>query len=249
MKFIKIVLLSLALFSTASCITYQMIPVESNGNDVRTNRGSQILISEHPEIIIASSAEVTRQRIYLHLLVKNKSDHYITVDDNDVKLLEWNTGSGTQALYVYHAEEYYKKRRTQIITGQVLMIVSAAMSSYNAGTSTYRSNGSFNYSGYGRNGYYSGFGSYTGTTTVYNSAQAAYERDIAFSNAQNYIHGGNAELEYLRNALFYPSEIPPNGEYYGLVVAEMGSTTESQMEYRITIAGEEFILRFNKQTY
>ena len=249
MKYVSVILTLILVLLFSSCVSYQMIPVESEDTTIRTNRGSQILMSSRDAITVAASAEITGKKIYLHLLVKNNTDQFSEVNDDDVKLVEWSEETGTRSLYVYHADEYYQKRRKEIITGQVLMAISAALSSFNAGYSTYNTYGNYNYSGYGRSGYYSGFGSYTGTTTVYSSAQAALEREIAFSRAQNYINGGNAELEYLKNALFYPSEIPPHGEYYGIIVAEMGSSSSSQMEYRLVIAGERMVLRFNKEEY
>jgi hypothetical protein len=249
MKYVSVILAAALVLLFTSCVSYQMIPVQSEDTTIRTNRGSQILISSRDDITVAASAEVTGNRIYLHLLVGNNSDQFSRVNDDSVELVEWSTESQRRSLHVYHADEYYQKRRKEIITGQVLMIASAALSSFNAGYSTYNTYGNYNYSGYGRGGYYSGFGSYSGTTTVYNPAQAALEREIAFSRAQNYINGSNSELEYLKNALFYPSEIPPHGEYYGIVVAEMGSSSSSQMEYTLAVAGERMVLRFNKEAY
>jgi hypothetical protein len=249
MKYVSAMAALIVVLLFSSCVSYQMIPVESEDTIIRTNRGSQILISSRDVITVAASAEITEKKVYLHLLVKNNTDQFCGVNDADVKLIEWSEETGTRSLYVYHADEYYQKRRKEIITGQVLMAISAALSSFNAGYSTYNTYGNDNYSGYDRSGYYSGFGSYTGTATVYSSSQAALEREIAFSRAQNYINGGNAELEYLKNTLFYPSEIAPHDEYYGIIVAEMGATSSSQMEYTIVIAGERIVLRFNKEDY
>jgi len=249
MKYVSIILALIFIMMISACVSYQMIPMESEDTSIRTNRGSQILMSSRDAITVAASAEIAEKKAYLHLLVKNNTDQFCYVNDNEVNLVELSEETGTRSLHVYHADEYYQKRRKEIITGQVLMAISAALSSVNAGYSTYNTYGNYSYHGYGRSGYYSGFGSYTGTATVYSSSQAALEREIAFSRAQNYINGGNAELEYLKNTLFYPSEIPPHGEYYGIIVSEMGGSSSSQMEYKLVIAGESMVLRFNKEAY
>ena len=73
------------------------------------------------------------------------------------------------------------------------------------------------------------------------------EREIAFSNVREYINGTNAELDYLQNTLFYPSDVDSNGEYFGIIVADLGKAANAEMTLSIDFAGVPFKFTFQKQ--
>jgi len=187
---------------------------------------------------VAVSTEINGGLIYFKLYVKNYRSEAVSVDDSTVMLEE----SGLP-LKVYHAEEYYKKRHNEIVAGAVLMAVSAAMSTANAGYST-----STTYGSYSRNDYYhNSRGTYTSTTTTYDPTAAAIERDIAFSNVSQFAKGGRAELDFLKSSLFFPSDIEPNGEYFGIIVADFGRRESSTMDLTISFGGASFSFTFDKE--
>jgi hypothetical protein len=185
--------------------------------------------------------------VYFQLIVRNLTDHSIYVDDSKISLTE----SAPQWIFpanvkVYDADEYLRIRQKQILAGQVMMAVAAGIATMDAGRSTTYTYGYYREYGYGRRSYYRGFGTYSYTTYTYDSARAAYERDIAFSNVRDYVNGTNRELDYLKDTLFFPSDIDVNGEYYGLVVADLGDPTDAMMKLRIEFEREHFDFNFQK---
>jgi hypothetical protein len=234
--------------SLFSCATYRLLPQEDLDNTIKYTRGTQVLYALKDQIGVAITSEVNVDRIYFQLVVRNFRDSSLYLDDSSVKLSEIDaTEAAPVDLKVYRADEYYQLRRKQIVTAQVLMAVSAAMSTANAGNSTSYTRGNYSAYGHTRNNYYRGYGSYSSTTYTYDSAKAAMEREIAFSNVRDYVNGTNAELDYLHNTLFYPSDIDSNGEYFGIVVAELGKAANTQMTLRMNFAGVPFKCTFQKQ--
>ena len=73
------------------------------------------------------------------------------------------------------------------------------------------------------------------------------EREIAFSNVREYINGTNAELDYLQNTLFYPSDVDSNGEYFGIIVADFGKAADTEMTLNMDFGGVPFRFTFQKQ--
>ena len=123
------------------------------------------------------------------------------------------------------------------------------MSTANAGysrTTTTVTTGRYTSYGPGRRSYYRGFQTTTYTTTTYDSALAEYQREVAFSNVRDYINGTNRELDYLKDTLFFPTDIDPHGEYYGLVVAQMGEEAESLMKLSVDFDAMHFDFNFRK---
>ena len=229
-----------AILLVSSCMTYRLTPLTDYETSVTLNRGIPMASAVKDEIGVAVSAEVKRNLIYFKVYVKNFRQDLIRVDDSSASLVE----NGSNSLKVYGADEYYKQRQGQIITGEVLMVLSAALSAANAGYSRSTTYGNYSYS---RNNYYRVYGTYSATTYTYDSAAAAMQRDVAFSNVNQYINGGTAELEFLKNALFYPSDVEANGDYYGIIVAELGEVTASAMDFSITLGGSKFRFKFNKE--
>jgi predicted peptidase len=73
------------------------------------------------------------------------------------------------------------------------------------------------------------------------------EREIAFANVRDYVNGTNMELEYLQNTLFYPSDIDPGNEYYGIIISEFGKSSDSAMRLSFSFADVPFRFSFEKQ--
>jgi hypothetical protein len=244
-------LLLVGLFAVlTSCVTYQLVPQESESTTIRHNRGAQTLMSGNDSIAVVVSAQVYEDLIYFQIIVKNLTDQSLYVDDSHVKLTETSPQGGFPAdIRVYGADEYYKKRQKEITAGQIIMAVAAAMSTMDAGrttTTTTVTTGHYSSYGRGRRSYYRGFETRTYTTYTYDSARAAYERDVAFSNVRDYINGTNRELDYLRDTLFFPSDIDPHGEYYGVVVADFGEHAEALMTLSTQFGDLWFNFNFRK---
>jgi len=192
MKKLAYALVGLCLLVT-SCMTYSITPRADSDNKIRRNRGTPTISAVKDKLGLAVSAEQNGNLIYFKLYVKNFRDDMVSVDDSVTSLTEGiATAPSAKPLKVYDADEYYKKRRGEIITGQVLMAISAAMSTANAGYSR-----STTYGTYSRNDFYHSYGTYSSTTYSYDAAAAAMERNIAFSNVNQYVRGGNAELDFL----------------------------------------------------
>jgi hypothetical protein len=197
---------------------------------------------------VAVSAQVYNGLIYFNVLVKNFTDKSMYVDDSKAQLTEDDMGTGYHnAIKVYDADEYYQKRKSQIVAGQVFMVMSTGLTMMNAGRTTTTVREPIYAYGPGRHRYYRGFGTYTYTT--YDPGLAALQTEIAFDNVRTYVNGTNAELAYLRDTLFYPSDIDPKTEYYGLIIAEFGEQVESQMRLDLEFAGTPFTFVFQKAKY
>jgi hypothetical protein len=222
------------------------MPLKDDKTTIRYDRGTPILYELADRIGVTVSTQVYGSHIYFHTIVRNFRENAIHAEDTSVFLQEHNA-EGNENPKVYRAEEYYQQRRGQIIAGQVLMAVSAALSTANAGYSTSRTSGYYSAYGQSRNRYYRGYGYYSATTYTYDSAKAAMERDIAFSNVRDYVNGTNQELDYLRNTLFYPSDIDSGAEYYGIIVADFGATSNSTLKLSMEIEGVPFLFTFQKE--
>lgn len=232
----------------ASCVTYGLIPLESDGVKIKHARGEQSLIDVRENMAVAVSAQVYNSRIYFNVLVKNFTDKSVYVDDSKATLSEDAVGTDySNPIKVYDADEYYQKRKSEITTGQILMAVGTTLSLMDAGRSTTVVQERYYARGPGRHRYYRGFGTYTYTT--YDPGLAALQTEIAFSNVREYVNGTNAELDYLRNTLFFPTDIDPKTEYYGLIIADFGDQVESTMRLDLTFAGSPFTFVFQKAKY
>jgi hypothetical protein len=249
MKPTRLVLVGLLAVLT-SCVTYRLVPQESENTTIKHSRGTQTLMSGNDSMAVVVSAQVNGDLIYFQIIVKNLSDRSLYVDDSHIKLTETSPLGGFPAdVRVYGAEEYLTMRQKEILAGQIMMAVAAGMSTMNAGrstTTTTVTTGHYTSYGRGRRSYYRGFDTYTYTTYTYDSARAAYERDVAFSNVRDYINGTNRELDYLRDTLFFPSDIDPHGEYYGLVVAQLGERAEALMTLSTEFGDLWFNFNFRK---
>ena len=233
-----------------SCMTWQIVPQASENTSIKYNRGAQTLMSGNESIAVVVSAQLDREQIYFQIIVKNLSDKSLYVDDSHIRLTETSPLGGFPAdVKVYGADEYLKMRQKEILAGQIFVAVMGAMSAMDAGrTTTTTTVTTGHYSGYGRGrrSYYRGFETTTYTSYTYDSALADYQREVAFSNVREYINGTNRELDYLRDTLFFPSDVDPHGEYYGLVVAKMGEPAESLMTLSVDFADMHFDFNFRK---
>jgi hypothetical protein len=138
------VFLIVATVSLFSCATYRLLPQEDLDNTIKYTRGTQVLYALKDQIGVAITSEVNVDRIYFQLVVRNFRDSSLYLDDSSVKLSEIDaTEAAPVDLKVYRADEYYQLRRKQIVTAQVLMAVSAAMSTANAGNSTSYTRGNY----------------------------------------------------------------------------------------------------------
>jgi hypothetical protein len=207
-------------------------------------------MSGNDSMAVVVSAQIDQDQIYFQIIVKNLSDKSLYVDDSRIRLTETSPLGGFPAdVKVYGADEYLKMRQKQILAGQIFVAVAGAMSTMNAGqttTTTTVTTGRYSSYGPGRRSYYRGFETTTYTTYTYDSALADYQREVAFSNVREYINGTNRELDYLRDTLFFPSDIDPHGEYYGLVVTKMGESAESLMKLSVEFANMHFDFNFRK---
>ncbi len=237
MRRLAIPLLAASIF-LSSCATYSLTPRSGSDEKIRYNRGIPTISAVKDGIGVAVSSEVSGSQIFFKLYIKNYRDEVLSVDDSAARLEE----SGT-SVKVYRADEYFKKRRNEITTGKVLMVISAALSTSNAGYSS-----STTYGTYSRNDFYHhGSGTFSSTTTTYDPSAAALERDIAFARVDQYAKGGDAELNFLKNALFYPSDVEPGGEYYGIIVADFGERAASTMDFSIFLDSTPFSFTFDKE--
>lgn len=242
------VLVSLACLVMVSCTTFRLVPVGDAETTLKYNRGNQVATALKDRIGVTASADIVGHLIYFHIVVTNFRDTGVYVDDTSARLSEEDLlGSYSDNLPVYRADDYYQQRKREIIAGQVLMAVSAAMSTADAGRTTTRT--TVRTYGYSRHRYYRVYGTYTYTTYSYDSARAAMEREIAFANVREYVNGTNQELDYLQNTLFYPSDIAPGAEYYGIVVSEFGKTDDTTLHLDLEFAGVPFRFTFEKQKF
>jgi hypothetical protein len=232
----------------ASCVSYRLVPQGGGDSEIRYDRGKAVLSQLKDRIGVAVSTEVVGNYVYFHTVVKNFLDNDLNVDDSGTQLSE----DVPQDLYraplkVYRADEFYQMRRGQIIAGQVLMAISAAMATANAGRSSSYTSGYYSVYGQTRNDYYSGYGTYSASTYTYDSAKAAMEREIAFANVRDYVNGTNQELSFLQNTLFYPSTVGPGEEYYGIIVSELGQTKDATMNLTLEFGLVQFDFVFHKE--
>jgi hypothetical protein len=239
----KALILLVSCMVVASCTTFRLVPQADEDTTVRYNRGNQIANALKDRVGVSVSTDVVGNLIYFHIIVKNFREQNLYVDDTSAQLTEEGlVDPFTDSIRVYRADEYYQKRHGEIVAGQVLMALSAVMSTANAGRST-----SHTTVYYGRNRYYRGYGTYSYTTYTYDSARAAMEREVAFANVRDYVNGTNMELEYLQNTLFYPSDVDPGDEYYGIIISEFGKTDDSKMTLSLVLGSVPFRFTFEKQ--
>jgi hypothetical protein len=232
----------------ASCVSYSLIPVATEGVTVKHTRGEQSLLAANENMAVAVSAQVYNDLIYFKVIVKNFTDKSMYVDDGSVQLTEDALGTGfSNTVKVYDADEYYQRRKEQIVAGQVMMVMGAAMSVMDSGRRTTYVTETYPVYVRGRRGhYYRGFGSYTYRTYTYDYGRSALETGIAFSNVATYVNGTNAELQYLKDTLFYPTDIEAGSEYFGIIVAELGEQVDAQMRLDLEFAGTPFTFSFQK---
>jgi hypothetical protein len=244
------VFLSLVCLVFVSCTTYRLVPLGDAETELKLNRGNQVANALKERIGVSASADIVGNLIYFHIVVTNFRDNSIYVDDAHATLSEEELLDPTSnTLLVYRADEYYQKRKKEILTGQVLMAVTAAMSAADAGRTTTRTTTRYYSYQPGRNRYYRVYGTYTSTTYSYDSARAAMQREIAFANVREYVNGTNQELDYLQDTLFYPSDIAPGAEYYGIIVSEFGKTNDTMLHLDLDFAGVPFKFTFEKQKF
>ena len=250
MKPARLLLLVGFLAVLTSCVSYQIVPQASENATIKYNRGQQTLMSGNDSIAVVVSAQLDRDQIYFQFIVKNLSDKSLYVDDRSIRLTETSPLGGFPAdVQVYDADQYLKMRQKEILAGQIFVAVAGVMSAMTAGqttTTTTVTTGRYSSYGRGRRSYYRGFETTTYTTTTYDSALAAYQTEVAFSNVREYINGTNRELDYLKDTLFFPMDIDPHGEYYGLVVAKMGESAESLMKLSADFGDMHFDFNFRK---
>ncbi|MGA2480822.1 MAG: hypothetical protein ABSG63_18920 [Spirochaetia bacterium] len=239
------------ILALASCASYSLIPMPEEGVTIKHTRGEQSLLAAKENMAVAVSAQVYNDLIYFKVIVKNFTDKSIYVDDSRVELNEDAGGTGfSNPVKIYGADEYYQRRKEQIVAGQVMMVMGAAISAMDAGRRTTYVTETYPVYHRGRRGsYYRGFGSYTYRTYTYDYGRAALETEIAFSNVASYVNGTNAELQYLQDTLFYPTDIDANSEYFGIIVAELGEQIDAQMRLNLQFAGTPFTFVFQKSKF
>jgi hypothetical protein len=233
----------------ASCVSFALVPQATEGVTIKHTRGQQSLLAAKENMAVAVSAQVYNDLIYFNVIVKNFTDRSIYVDDSKVSLSEDAIGTGfSNTVKVYDAEEYYKKRKEQIVAGQVMMAVAAGLSALDAPRRNTYVTRTYVYTG--RNRYYRGFSrSYTYETYTTDYGRAALETSIAFTSVATYINGTNAELQYLADTLFYPTDIDANSEYFGIVVAELGEQVDATMRLDMEFDGTPFTFVFQKSKF
>jgi hypothetical protein len=244
-------LLFVPVLALASCVSFSLIPQSTEGVTIKHTRGEQSLLAANENMAVAVSAQVYNDLIYFKVIVKNFTDTSFYVDDSRVQLTEDALGTGfSNSVKVYDADEYYHRRKEQIVAGQVMMVMGAALSAMDAGRRTTYVTETYPVYHRGRRGsYYRGFGTYTYRTYTYDYGRSALETEIAFSNVANYVNGTNAELQYLADTLFYPTDVDANSEYFGIIVAELGEQVDAQMRLNVEFAGTPFTFVFQKSKF
>jgi hypothetical protein len=244
-------LLFVPILALASCVSFSLIPQPTEGVTIKHTRGEQSLLAANENMAVAVSAQVYNDLIYFKVIVKNFTDKSFYVDGSRVQLTEDALGTGfSNSVKVYDADEYYHRRKEQIVAGQVMMVMGAAFSAMDARRRTTYVTETYPVYTRGRRGYYyRGFGTYTYRTYTYDYGRAALETEIAFSNVATYVNGTNAELQYLQDTLFYPADIDANSEYFGIIVAELGEQVDAQMRLNVEFAGTPFTFVFQKSKF
>lgn len=209
------------------------------------SNGAPVLFSQATRSTIAigpPSAIVDRsQRVQLLLLVRNTSDHPVTIGPNDVRA---STETGEQ-LHVYTASELEREARSRAAWtqfGAAMQMMSNSMAAANAGyTSTYgTTNGTV--SAYTPRG--SAYGTYSGTYTgsTYDSGAAA--RAQMQANQQNAAIADQTRQETeaimanSQSGAFQVQTIAPGGSYFTPVTLSRLPRGSRAILVEVTVAGE-----------
>ena len=234
-----------------SCTSFELIPdadLSTSGTIMRTERGQRSLVTAVDDFVVTIRPETVGNKFFMHVLIHNTGEEYVSVGEDMFSFIESKNESGPwKPVYLYTAKEYYNKREREIVAGRILTLVSAVLTSVDAGTSTSYTSGSYQSSTYGRRRYYTSRGSYSSTTTTYDSTKAALERDIAFRNVREYTNSSQEELDYLKETLFFDNDISADSEYYGTVVMEQGSRTAEHYVFKMQVGNSAFHFQFRKQ--
>lgn len=190
-----------------------MVPMDGEGVTVMYKRGEQFALTQADDLDAMVQGEYDRQQLQFIFSIGNSSDEAKLVTDSSITLYVGDSRFGPwDELDVYRAEEYYKQRKRQIVTGQILMVFSAALEASTAGYS------SGTVSGFDSTGQY-----YSARYTSYDSGLASLEMQMISMRTANYIEGGSSELDWLENNLLYPSHIMPDTSYTGVVYTDAAS--------------------------
>jgi hypothetical protein len=212
-KFSRLLLCtSVALVLFQSCSSYMFTVVDSDDTSALYHRGQAYGVSHTPDVDVISHADFDNGAIRFSLIIGNTSDEVVAVREGQISLYGSEYQSGPwYSIEVFEARSYFEKRRRQIVTGQVLMAVSAALEASTAGYS------SGTVSGFSSSGRY-----YSARYTSYSPALASAEIDRISNTTASYIRGGNAEIQWLEDNLLFPSDILPEHSYSGFVFADDG---------------------------
>jgi hypothetical protein len=218
-----------------SCTTFVMVPQEDRDTDVRYQRGDAYAVSEREGLALFSFSAYQGKQLLLQFTIANTSeDGFLSVDEGSFRLFQAENELGPWTeLPVWEAREYFRRRKTQIRTAQVLTVLSASLQSASAGYS------SGTVSGYSSNGTY-----YSARYTSYDSTLAAIEQRQIANTAAGYIEGGEAELAWLDANLLFPSQVQAGQAYTGVLFADSGVRNAPwyRLEYSIEGRRDEIII-------
>jgi hypothetical protein len=213
----------------SSCTTFVMIPREDPDTQVSYIRGDAFAVSDRDSVDLFSYAEYQGNQILLVFTIANPSENVpLAFDEGSFTLHQGPSALGPWSeLEVFEARDYFRRRKSQIRTAQVLTIISASLQATNTGYST------STVSGYTSSGTY-----YSARVNSYNPGLAAIEQQQIYNNASNYIAGGEAELAWLESNLLFPSVIGPGSSYSGALFAQSGKRSEAWYRLSFSIGGE-----------
>jgi hypothetical protein len=236
-----LIIVCVACIILSSCTTYKFRPIADDGITLRNNRGDvyPYFINDDVEICIVPS--YIESDIALKITVLNKEIDLLQLSDTDFELYNSNDGYLWQKMEVYTSEKYYSKEKTEYTVGAVLMVLSAASSSASAGYGSSNTYGTYN--GNTRYGSYSG--SYYSRTTYYDPTAAQIAQQRNQENVNNYARNGQQWLDFLKENLFYSTDLQKGYMYYGIVFGKSGDGKFYKVKFNNQIIGD-VVIKYEK---
>ncbi len=216
-KYLYVMFISI-MFVT-SCTTYHFVPILNETIAIQNERGKSYPVYIDDKYGMIIMPEYKESELMLKITIKNTSTEKLSFSDSDFAVFASEDRIAWKQLKVYSSSEFYKKEKAEYTTGAVIMVLSAAASSYNAGRGYSTTRGNV----YGNTAYGSYSGSYTSTTSYYDPTAAELASQRNAQMVSDYAQSGKEWLEVLENNLFYSTDIEPGKEYFGLVFSEKGS--------------------------
>jgi hypothetical protein len=247
----KILILSILivfLITLSGCTTYKLMPITNvpNGDKVEimyvNGDAAAVCIKTNSAVgLIGYKSE--NDDLVFRLAVKNLSKNNLNIIPEQMQVFGMNKLAQTKPLYVYPAEEYYKKVKDQQSLGLFLQALGSAYSSKNAGYSTTNTTYSGNIVGQGTYG--SIFGSSSSVT--YNSAEAQKVRDENQKNLNNTANEYAQTLAQLDKMLLKRNTLFPDAVITGYVFVKYDSTVSDGFIVTVPIENESFNFGFITQ--